>query len=318
MRLVLRLLRAPLILLALVLVCGGGTYLLAPQWLLQASIWRQARAAHLDRHELLVGDTRWSYYAGGDGPTLVLLHGIATDNGLWLPVAQQLGAHFRLVIPDLPGWGKSSRLAGGNYDIDAQAARLQAFLQALGLQHVVLVGQGTGGAIAGVVAAQHPREVAGLVLIDSFGLKSKPTAFDRALQAGNDPYAFDNRKQFHKALATAFAQPPTVPERIADVYIARNKAARAFTKDVLSQLRAPAQTLALQHRLAQLDMPVLAIWGRDDTIVDLSALDALRSGLIHARSISTSVINHCGHLPPLEQPATVAQVITTFLLTSHP
>ncbi|MDN5924318.1 MAG: alpha/beta fold hydrolase [Xanthomonadales bacterium] len=314
MRLALRLLRVPLILLALVLLVGGATYVVKPSWLLQANVWRQANAAHLDRHTLQVGESRWSYYEGGEGPTLILLHGLATDSSLWLPVAKQLSPHFHVVIPDLPGWGQSSPIAGGDVGVSAQAQRLQAFVQTLGVGRAVFIGQGFGGAIAGVYAVQHPQQVTALVLVDSFGLKAKPTPFTQALQAGKDPYAETDRSQFQALLQTLFVQPPSVPGRIMDVFIARNQTHRAFMHSLWTRLRQPEQGLALQNVLGQLSVPVLAVWGHDDKIIDPSALESLRQGLTHASTISTSVINECGHLPPLEKPQALAQIITGFVI----
>src|SRR5690348_6148670 len=106
-------------LVALLAIVLGGSYLFAPQWLMRAGHLREAMAAKLETHSVQVGDTRWSYYEGGEGPTIVLLHGFAGDKDVWLPVAALLSAHFHLVIPDLPGWGESSRVAQGNYDVDA-------------------------------------------------------------------------------------------------------------------------------------------------------------------------------------------------------
>jgi Predicted hydrolases or acyltransferases (alpha/beta hydrolase superfamily) len=157
-----------------ILVLGlGGCYLFAPQWLMRANFAREAMAAHLQKQTVQAGDTRWAYYEGGEGPTIVLLHGFADSKDVWLEVAKPLSAHFHLIIPDLPGWGDSSRVAGASYDVDAQAARLQQFVQALGLQRFVLVGHSLGGAIAGVYAAEHPGHVAELALVDAFGLKFK-------------------------------------------------------------------------------------------------------------------------------------------------
>ncbi len=118
---------------AVLVIVLGGSYLFAPQWLMQANFMREAMAAKLEKHSVQVGDTRWAYYEGGTGPTIVLLHGFTSDKEVWLPVAKLLTPHFHLVIPDLPGWGESSRTADGNYDIEAQAARLDAFVQTLQL-----------------------------------------------------------------------------------------------------------------------------------------------------------------------------------------
>lgn len=297
-------------------VLGGGSYLFAPQWLMQANDWRQALAAHLSTRSVQAGDTRWSYYDGGEGPTIVLLHGFADHKTVWLPVARQLTPHFRVVIPDLPGWGDSSRDMHANYDIDAQAARLEAFVQALGLKHFLLVGHSMGGAIAGVFAADHPDQVAGLALVDSFGLKFNENAFARESLAGHDPFLFTDRAGFARAAALVFKTPPDIPGRFVDVLVARNVADSTFITKVFNELRAPSQYLAVQNRLGDLTMPVLGLWCTGDQVIDISALDSLRNGLTHARAISTSTLNGCGHMPELEEPDNTARVITAFALSN--
>jgi abhydrolase domain-containing protein 6 len=302
-------------LVALLVIVLGGSYLFAPQLLMQANFKREAMAAHLETHSVQAGDTRWSYYEGGDGPTIVLLHGFAADKNVWLPVAKRLTPHFHLIIPDLPGWGESSRVADASYNVDAQAARLDAFVQTLGLQRFVLVGHSVGGAVAGVYASEHPEHVAELALLDSFGLKAAPNAFDRAALAGTNPFVYDDRAGFARATALAFDQPLDLPGRFVDVLVKRNQHDHAFIQRGFNTLREPSQYLAVQNRLSQLTMPVLGLWCHDDRIVDISALDSLRNGLSAASAISTSMINGCNHMPMLERPEQTAQILTGFALS---
>jgi abhydrolase domain-containing protein 6 len=302
-------------LIGLLVIVLGGSYLFAPQWLMQANFTREAMAAHLDKHSVQAGDTRWSYYEGGDGPTIVLLHGFAADKNVWLEMAKLLTPHFHLIIPDLPGWGESSRVADASYNIDAQAARLDEFAQSLRLQRFVLVGHSVGGAIAGVYAAEHPQQVAELALFDAFGLKSTPNAFDREVEAGRNPFVYDDRAGFERATAWAFAKPPVVPGRFVDVLVKRNQRDHAFIERGLNELRQPAQYLAVQNRLGQLNMPVLGLWCHEDKIIDISALDSLRNGLTAASAISASTINGCNHMPMLERPEQTAQILSGFALS---
>lgn len=302
------------VLLALVVLLLGGSYLFAPQWLLRAHLIRQAMSAHVEAHTVRAGDTTWSYYEGGTGPTLVLLHGFAADKTVWLPLAEQLSAHFHLVIPDLPGWGDSSRVEGADYAVAAQATRLQAFVSALGLQRFVLVGHSMGGAVAGVYAADHPQGVAGLALLDAYGLKATPSPLEREVMAGRDPFVFDDRAGLEHALALAFVHPPQMPGRIEDVFVARNRQARPMIERTLAQLRQPDNYLSLQRELGRLSMPVLGLWCREDRVVDASALDSLRDGLTQASSISSSLLNGCNHMPMMEKPEATAQVLTGFVL----
>ena len=302
-------------LVALLAIVLGGCYLFAPQWLLQANVTREAMAAHLEKHSVQVGDTHWVYYEGGQGPTIVLLHGFAADKNVWLQTAKLLTPHFHLIIPDLPGWGDSSRVPDASYNADAQAGRLDAFVQTLRLQRFLLVGHSTGGAIAGVYASEHPEHVSALALVDAFGLKGKRNAFDRDAMAGGNPFVYDDRAGFKRATSLAFEQPLDLPGRFVDVLVRRNQRDRAFIERSYAEWREPGQYLSVQNRLGQLTMPVLGLWCHDDRIVDISALDSLRNGLTAASAISTSTINGCNHMPMLEKPEQTAQILTGFALS---
>jgi len=301
---------------ALVLVVAlGGSYLFAPQWLMSADMKRQAMAAHVEKHSVQVGDTKWVYYEGGQGPTLLMLHGFAASKEVWLKQMEILSPHFHVIAPDLPGWGESSRIDGASYNIDAQVSRLQAFVEALHLPKLVLIGHSMGGAIAGVYAAEHPDRVAELALLDSFGLKANENDFSRLAMGGTNPFVFDNREQFTKAMTWAFAKPPEIPGRFQDVLIKRNQENRAFIDRTFNELRDPSQYLSLQSRLDKLEMPVLGLWCHDDKIIDISALDSLRNGLKTASAISTSMLTGCNHMPIVEKPDETARIITQFTLS---
>ena len=304
---------------AVVLGVGlGGCYLFAPQWLLRAELARKAMAAHAEKHSVQVGDTKWVYYEGGQGPTLVLLHGFAADKNVWLEQLRLLTPNFHVIAPDLPGWGDSTRVDGASYNIDAQAARLQGFVDTLRLPRFVLVGHSMGGAIAGTYAADHPDKVAGLALIDAFGLKANENDFARSALSGKNPFTYDDRAGFERATLLAFQTMPSIPGRFQDVLIEKNQRDRAFLDRTFNELRDPSQYLAIQNRLDRLTMPVLGLWCHDDKIIDLSALDSLRGGLSHASSISSSILNGCNHMPVLEKPEETARITGAFTLQHLP
>lgn len=313
-RLLIRRLKFLGILAALAIVLVGGSYLFAPQWLLNANTWREAMNAQLEKRSVQAGDTRWVYYEGGQGPTIVLLHGFAARKEVWLKVAPMLTAHFHVVIPDLPGWGESSRTPGASYNIDNQADRLNDFIQTLHLQHSLIVGHSMGGAIAGVYAAEHPQDLAQLALVDTFGLKFKENAFAKEALSGKDPFVYDDRAGFMRANAWAFEHVPNIPGRFIDVFVQDNIKNRAFIDHTFNELREDSQVLSLQTRLDKLTMPVLGMWCHDDKIIDISALESLRGGLTHTPSISASILNGCNHMPQMEKPDAFARVLTSFML----
>lgn len=304
---------------AVVLGVGlGGCYLFAPQWLLRAEMARKAMAAHVEKHSVQVGDTKWVYYEGGRGPTLVLLHGFAADKNVWLEQLRLLTPNFHVIAPDLPGWGDSTRVDGASYNIDAQAARLQGFVDTLRLPRFVLVGHSMGGAIAGAYAADHPEKVAALALIDAFGLKAEENDFARGALGGKNPFTYDDRAGFERATLLAFRTMPNVPGRFQDVLIKKNQRDRAFLDRTFNELRDPSQYLSVQNRLDKLTMPVLGLWCHDDKIIDISALESLRGGLSHASSISSSILNGCNHMPVLEKPEETARILGAFALQHMP
>lgn len=299
-------------LLAVLVVALAGSYFFAPQWLMQAAVMRQAADAKVERHSVQAGDTRWVYYEGGTGPTIVLLHGFASSKEVWLPVARRLTPQFHVVIPDLPGWGESSRTPGANYDMDAQAARLDTFVQALGLPRFLLVGHSMGGGIAGVYAAEHPGRLTALALVDAGGLKARENGFSRDMLAGRNPFLVSDRDGLARLAALAFDKPTQLPGRFVDVLVERKQRDQAFIERTFDALRPPSQILAVQHRLNQLTMPVLGLWCRDDKIIDASALDSLRDGLPAASAFSSSTLRGCNHMPMLEKPEETAHVLIDF------
>lgn len=123
-----------------------------------------------------VGGRRVRYYQGGgqSRPTIVLLHGWSMDGAAYCRLGELLAQDFQVLIPDLPGYGKSKRPERD--DINTLAHSLAAFFRKLGLRRVTLVGHSLGGAVALRFSQMYPDRVAHLILIDSTGV---PT--DRSL-----------------------------------------------------------------------------------------------------------------------------------------
>ncbi|MGH8125086.1 MAG: alpha/beta fold hydrolase [Rhodanobacteraceae bacterium] len=297
-------------------VIGLAVYFFAPAWVLRGAIMWQTWRDGLHEHSVQVGDTRWVYVSGGkqEGPALVLLHGYGGTYADWLLAARYLTGNFRVIIPDLPGWGESSRLPNADYGYPAQVERLHAFVDALHLGEIALAGHSMGGAIAGLYAAKYPKEVAALVLVDSAGVKFRQNAFVHELKAGKSPFDIDNRAEFRHLESLLFVDPPSVPPRIQDVFVARSERNRAFRDRVLRKIASPDERYALQAKLPDITTPTLAIWCMKDQIIDVSALDAIRKGLTHAPNIGVTEMNGCGHMSIMEKPRAVAQSITRFVL----
>ncbi len=120
--------------------------------------------------EIHVGDTRVScHFAGRGAETVILLHGSAGTKAHWDQVRARLEGRYRVVVPDLFGYGRSGPCPGPKADLAAQAALVSALLEhCSGPVH--LVGHSYGGAIALRAAFEHPRAFASLTLIEPVAL----------------------------------------------------------------------------------------------------------------------------------------------------
>lgn len=125
-----------------------------------------------DAHEHTLGGVRLFARHGGrrDGPPLLLLHGFPQTHAIWHRVAQALADHFFLVMPDLRGYGRSSKPAGdadhANYSKRAMAADMVALMRSLGHARFGLAGHDRGGRVAHRLALDHPQAVSRLALLD--------------------------------------------------------------------------------------------------------------------------------------------------------
>jgi abhydrolase domain-containing protein 6 len=290
----------------LVLLATLGVYVARPAWLLELEFARVAVPAGLREHRIVVGDHEWAYYEGGAGPVIVLVHGFSGYKEYWLELAARLARDHRVVLPDLPGWGESQRRDGVDYGVVAQSRRLRAFLGALALDDVVLVGHSMGGHIAGLDAADGDPRVRALALVDSAGFRFTPNAFARRVQAGETPFNFSDRAQFDAFMAELFASPRWLPPRVKDVLIARNVADHAFQAHMLRTISAPDAVFLLESRLAQARVPLLAVWCRGDRLLDVSSLDAIARERPDATIVKLAP---CSHMPMLEQPDALARAI---------
>jgi pimeloyl-ACP methyl ester carboxylesterase len=286
-----------------------GIYGFAPEWLLRAEYARQALVAGVERREAAVGDHTWVWFERGAGPPLVLVHGFSGSKENWLPMVAELPWRHRIIIPDLPGWGESTRLDDADYGIDAQAGRLAAFIESLDLRGVDLVGHSMGGAIVGLVAARHPERLATLTLMNTAGVTFEPNEFARRILAGELPFNVEDRTGWARLVDDLFVVKPFVPARLADVLIARNRKSHDFHRRVMARLAGDEQPI-LERNLPAITMPTLVIWCDRDRVLDVSVVDTLVRGLPLAE---LEILRGCGHMPMMEFPAETAARLEAFI-----
>ena len=252
-------------------------------------------------------------HVDGDGPPVLLLHGSGPGVTAWanwrltIPV---LGRHFRVVAPDIVGFGFTQRPADVTYDLGTWTAHAVGVLDALGIERAHVVGNSFGGALAMSLAIHHPDRVARLVLMGSVGV---PFAITPGLDAvwGYEPSVAAMEGLLHLfAYDRALIGPDLARLRYeASMRPGVQEAYRAMFPD-------PRQRAldAMTHpvvAIAAITAPTLVVHGRDDQVIPLqNAFDLL--GLIDDAQLH--VFGRCGHWTQLEHAAEFTALVTDFLL----
>lgn len=277
---------------------------------------------------LQAGDVRLAWQQMGEGPDVVLVHGLATSRAFWYAnLAQHLRAGYRVTLFDLRGHGYSSRPATG-YTPEAMAADVDALVQGLELSPVALIGHSYGGAVALEYALRFTHQLQALVVMDArihclqpfqwFRDSPHLSAFEEemALADGRD---WDAEPQIGLAFLEAMARlrvggyAPQARDAFSPFSEGKGglRTAKAFC-DLLDDTSARADFLAAHGSdaatIAGLQLPVQLIYG--ETSRNLPSAHALAGCLPHAEQ---NVIPRAGHFFPFSHAQQVARLVGSFL-----
>lgn len=285
-----------------------------PQAVVRAEYTRERIAAGLSQASVRIGDHRWVYAYSDDAPpgapTLVLLHGFTGSKENWYPVARALRGRYRIVVPDLPGWGQSQRRPGADYGFVAQAARVSAFLRVVSPRApVVLAGHSMGGGIVPLVAARTPARVSRIGLIAAAGVRFRDNQFGKDVLAGQNPFGVDDAASLQRYLEILFnarAAQPWVPWPVSRIVIARRRHDARFEQSVLDRIGRGNERFAPGQAARAVRQPALLLWCRQDRVIDASAMDLYAAAMPQARKV---LLEGCGHMAPMERPDAVAEAI---------
>jgi pimeloyl-ACP methyl ester carboxylesterase len=294
-----------------------------PYRVVRAEFARQRIAAGLSKGTIDVAGHRWVYAyrdaATADAPTIVLLHGFTGSKENWYPLARALHGRYRLVIPDLPGWGDSERKPGADYGFVAQSARVAAFIAAVSPREpVVLLGHSMGGGIAALTAARRPQLVSRVGLLDAAGVRFEDNRFGEQVLAGRNPFAVSDVATMRRYLDTVYhddGAKPWIPWPIDRIYIARRVRDAAFEQSVLGRIGRGSERFLPGIEAANIHQPALLLWCRQDAVIDPSALRLYAARIPQARRV---LLDDCGHMSLMEKPREVAQAVTALVDTPVP
>lgn len=287
-------------------------YLKYPAKVFELAIDAQRRVGGLEPKTRAVDGTTWHYLEGGDpnGEPLVLLHGFAANKDNWNLYARGFDT-YRIIAPDLPGFGDNDRSFDLSYDTATQADRVQDFLQALGIESAHIAGNSMGGMITLQLALRHPELPISLALLDSAGTSSaEPNDFQKDVENGQNPLAIRTLDDVDRVLDLATYRPVKLPGRLKQVFFDDIKPREAFHDKVFDSIAEEALDGGLDDQIASITQPVLIMWGRQDEILDVSATELLHERIERRR---LEILDETGHVPMMERPGRSSQIHAQFL-----
>jgi pimeloyl-ACP methyl ester carboxylesterase len=250
-----------------------------------------------------IAGVRLELVKGGSGEPLLILHDVLGHRG-WLRYHEALAQHYTLYIPSHPGFGRSERLDWVMHVRDLAGWYVDA-LETLGVGRVPVIGLGLGGWLAASMASMCPHQFKKLVLVAAFGIKPpEGEIFDMFLVVA---------RQY---IAASFLDPANTPE-YQQLYGANPTPEQAEAWEVARETssllawRPYMHDPSLPHLLRRLrHLPTLIVWGRQDTIMPLSAAQVYNASIPGSRLV---VLEHCGHHPEIEQADAFVRLVQEFL-----
>jgi pimeloyl-ACP methyl ester carboxylesterase len=279
---------------------------------------RERTPGDLEHVDLEAGPHRLSAFVVGEGPPVLLLHGLGATKLSWLPLLGPLAERYRVIVTDLPGHGESDK-PRGNYTPAFYAGVVRRLLDAIGEPRAALVGNSMGGRIALEVAARAPMRVSSLVLLGPAvaGLPFPYYArFLRLLptEMGAIPMPM-RRRLVMMGIRQLFGDPDRLPRNAylagADEFIRVYRSGRARVA-LLSSLRGlmADRAAAFWDKVRTVRAPTLILWGERDRLVPLRLGELLASSMPEAE---LAMLPDVGHVPQFEVPEMTIELVRGFL-----
>jgi len=244
-----------------------------------------------------------------DAPALLLIHGTGASLDSWEPMVPLLTGSHHVIRIDLPGCGRSATPEGADYALPAQARRVGAALDRLGVEHVIAVGHSSGGMFATALTEQRPDLVTALAFINTGPTMAAYIAKEPAIRAASWAELTDD--QIRQAMSDGFRPGFEIPQSFVDQFRAIDFAAFA----AISQANIAFLTeRGLPERLALLGKPLLVLFGEEDRRWRPSSAADYRV----VPDATVEMLPGAGHSPNLEDPRRTAALLLAFTATHAP
>jgi len=241
------------------------------------------------------------YIEAGQGPAVILLHGLGAVKEIWTANWEALSAGHHVYALDQIGFGHSDKPLL-EYKIATWVDFLHGFMQSENIHQATLVGNSLGGWIALEFAAQHPEMVDRLVLVDSAGLAW-----------GQGGPVIDLNPSSIAGWRTLLEALFYDKKMVSDQFVLRVFTDHMRNNDGYTIERALAGFALAQFeddKLGSIHLPTLVVWGREDELISVTRAEKFRNGIPGAKLV---VFEQCGHVPQLEKPDDFNRAVLDFL-----
>jgi len=265
------------------------------------------------------------YRRGGEGPVLLLLHGIAGSSLTWVPAMRLLQNDYTVLAPDLLGHGASEK-PPGDYSLGNLATVMRDLLNLLGIDRVTVVGQSFGGGVAMQFSYQFPERCERLVLVDAGGLGREVNWILRLATLPGAEYVMpalfpafmgnwgDSVVKFIGD--RGFRNPEAVEVWRSYRSLIEGESRSAFVRTARSVIDPGGQSVSAEDRLyLTAHMPTLIVWGDHDRIIPLDHAYRAHEAIPNSR---LEVMEGVGHYPHVEEPVRFVEILRDFLRTTEP
>ncbi|OUS28700.1 hypothetical protein A9Q99_11230 [Gammaproteobacteria bacterium 45_16_T64] len=262
-----------------------------------------------------IDGTTIHYTDEGQGPILVLSHGVMASLHTWDGWVERLKSTYRIIRFDIPGFGLSDPNAATHFNPEYTEALLNGFVNELQLDEFYLVGNSLGGFISWNYAASNPDRVKKLILIDPIGYEQKLPFIMKLVSLP----VFQTISRWvaprfivDSCVKKVYGQPQNILSTVFDRYfdLLSHPGGRDAMVDVFLTFRYFNGRPEIVNKMKMIQVPTLIMWGRDDAWVPVEHVENWKRDVQASQAI---IYDNAGHIPMEEYPAITARDADRFL-----
>jgi pimeloyl-ACP methyl ester carboxylesterase len=273
----------------------------------------QEEIAGLKRHTIKIDGQRIFYLDNEKSnaeQTILLIHGFGDRSLTWMQFSRRFrDAGFRIIVPDLLGFGKSDKPEQADYRFSAQSARLFELMKKLNVEKLHVVGNSMGGGIAAQMALDAPEKIASLTLMDAAGIHYKPTDMDRALLNGRNMLVIKTPQDFRDVMAMVAYKSVPAPRPVVD-YLAEQAVENSALHERILRDALFEDLNFLMLEMEKITTPTLIVWGEKDRLLHPDNAKVLHHFIKNSK---LEIMPDIGHVPQMEAPFESSEIVLNFI-----